>query len=98
MQTLVYVGLGNAAAAVAVAALAAAVARLGRRPALTHRAWLLVYLKLLAPPLLAVPVPWLFAAAVPAATRHEEVEEPGLLDVPAPLPPRTERLPAPPDE
>jgi beta-lactamase regulating signal transducer with metallopeptidase domain len=56
VETFVYAGLGNAAAATVLALLAAGLGRVVRRPALAHSLWLLVLLKLLTPPLLALPV------------------------------------------
>jgi beta-lactamase regulating signal transducer with metallopeptidase domain len=50
--------LGNALVATALAVVAAVVGRFCRRPAVRHGLWLLVLLKLLAPPFLAVPIPW----------------------------------------
>src|SRR5262249_33629977 len=57
---------------------AAVVARLCRRPALAHALWLLVLLRLVAPPLWVVPLP---GAAGPASPPPEGTEAPG---VPAP--------------
>jgi bla regulator protein blaR1 len=74
MDLFLRIGLGNAVAATLLAVVAAAVARLARRPALAHGLWLLVLLKLLTPPLWQVPVPWpegdgpLPAAAEPPPT------------------------------
>src|SRR4051812_38404526 len=58
MDTLLHAGLSNALMAAVLALPAAAVARLGRRPALAHALWLLVLLKLLTPPLIPIPVFW----------------------------------------
>jgi beta-lactamase regulating signal transducer with metallopeptidase domain len=58
VDTLLNVGLSNAAlAGVLALAVTAAGPLLRRRPALAHGLWLLVLLKLLTPPLLAVPLP-----------------------------------------
>src|SRR4051794_34762403 len=57
MDALVHAALHNALLAIPLALLAAAVVRLGR-PAVAHALWLLVLLKLLTPPLIALPVPW----------------------------------------
>lgn len=58
MQSLLQIGLSNAACAALLALLAAAVSRLApRRPALSHAAWVLVLLKLLTPPLWTIPLP-----------------------------------------
>jgi beta-lactamase regulating signal transducer with metallopeptidase domain len=59
VNTLLQIGVTNAAVATALAVLALAVARLVRRPALSHALWLLVLLKLLTPPLAVIPVGWL---------------------------------------
>jgi beta-lactamase regulating signal transducer with metallopeptidase domain len=56
MDTLLHAGLSNVLMAAVLALPAAAVARLGRRPALAHALWLLVLLKLLTPPLIPVPI------------------------------------------
>src|SRR6266545_8411985 len=58
MGTLLEIGLSNAIVASVLALLAAAGARLLRRPALAHALWLLVLLKLLTPPLITIPLPW----------------------------------------
>ena len=60
MASLLHVGLGNAAAATALALAAwlACRALRGRRPAVAHALWLLVLLKLLTPPLWTLRVPW----------------------------------------
>ena len=58
MTGLLEVSLSNAAMALALALLAAGVGAVARRPALAHSLWLLVLLKLVAPPLWGVPVPW----------------------------------------
>ena len=51
LDTLLCIGLTNALAATVLAVLAAGATRALRRPALAHGLWLLVLLKLLAPPL-----------------------------------------------
>ena len=58
MTWLVMMGLTNAALAVPLAAVALAVSRWSRRPALSHVLWVLVLLKLLTPPLVEIPVGW----------------------------------------
>jgi len=60
VASLLHVGLGNAAAATALALAAwlACRALRGRRPAVAHALWLLVLLKLLTPPLWTLRVPW----------------------------------------
>ncbi len=74
MSNLLELALGNVAVASLLAAVAWAVGRSLRRPALTHGLWLLVFIKLLTPPLLSVPilrlpapVPVVAAPAVAAA-------------------------------
>src|SRR5260370_41950361 len=58
--------LMNAAAAAVMAVLAALVSYGWRRPAVTHRLWLVLLLKFVTPPLVHVPVPWLSVREVPA--------------------------------
>lgn len=58
MIGLLELGLSNVLVASVIAMLAAAAGRWLRRPALTHGLWLLVFLKLLTPPLFAIPVGW----------------------------------------
>jgi beta-lactamase regulating signal transducer with metallopeptidase domain len=98
MDTLIAIGLWNAAASAVLALLAAAVSRLGRRPALAHTLWLLVLLKLVTPPLVPFSLSWPAAESVganppvraeSAAPLEEPValaaadEEPVAADVPA---------------
>jgi beta-lactamase regulating signal transducer with metallopeptidase domain len=59
MDTLVHVGLLNAMLATGLALLPAAARLLRRRPAIVHALWLLVLLKLITPPFLAIPISWL---------------------------------------
>jgi beta-lactamase regulating signal transducer with metallopeptidase domain len=79
MQTLLGIALSNAVVATLLAGLAAVVSRFCRRPALVHGLWLLVFLKLVTPPLVPVSVSWLSLEAVPlpvrasSATTHEAV-------------------------
>ena len=60
MGYLLQLGLSNAAttAALAVVVTAVTLPLRRRRPAVVHALWLLVLLKMLAPPLWAVPVRW----------------------------------------
>src|ERR687887_208148 len=67
MSTLLSWGLANAAGAALLALLAFAAGRFCRRPALVHSLWLLVLLKLVTPPLLSLPLPWLPEEDAPAA-------------------------------
>src|SRR5215471_11562827 len=65
----------NAALAALLALAAAGVGGLCRRPALRHGLWLLVLLKLLAPPVLSVPLPWPAAPDEPTADRPVAVHD-----------------------
>ena len=56
MGAILDVGLGNALVVTGLAALAAVVGGLSRRPALAHGLWVLVLAKLLIPPLVTIPV------------------------------------------
>src|SRR5207245_6683057 len=58
MVTFLEMGLGNAIGATLLALVASAGARLCRSAAVAHGLWLLVFVKLLTPPLFAVPVRW----------------------------------------
>ncbi len=62
MRTLVEYGLANAVAATALAVLAFAVGRIIRRPAIRNALWLLVFVRLLLPPVWSIEIP------VPKAT------------------------------
>jgi bla regulator protein BlaR1 len=64
VDTLLHFGLSNALMATALALPAALISRFCQRPALAHGLWLLVVLKLLTPPLFAVPVLWLSPPAL----------------------------------
>jgi bla regulator protein BlaR1 len=73
----VQIGVTNVLGAAVLAVLAVCLGRLCRRPALSHALWLLVLVKLVTPPLIMVPLPWL-----------ERDEEPRLLataNAPAPV-------------
>src|SRR5262245_58979236 len=56
MDSLLHIGLSNAIAACALAAVAGIVGCFCRRPAVRHALWLLVLLKLVTPPLIDIPV------------------------------------------
>lgn len=79
---LMHTALTNAAMVVLLAALALVVGRRVRRPALTHALWLLVLIRFVTPPLVAVPVPseWLpesltgFARTYLVGADSDEVE------------------------
>jgi len=67
MTTFLSMMLNNALLVLPLALLAAGVAAIGRRPALAHGLWLLVLLKLVTPPFIALPVPALaWTEAAPA--------------------------------
>jgi beta-lactamase regulating signal transducer with metallopeptidase domain len=70
METMLAVGMWNALGATLLAVVATSAGRVCRRPALLHVLWLLVLLKLLAPPLWAVPVRWPEPSRIAAATNH----------------------------
>ncbi len=74
MHPLTYLGLANAVCAGLLAVLAVVVGRCFRRPALTHCLWLLVLIKLVTPPLFALPLAWLPAAP---ATDSRVAVQPG---------------------
>jgi bla regulator protein blaR1 len=57
MESLIHILLSNALVATVMAAIAAALGRICRRPALTHCLWLVVMLKLVTPPLVPVSLP-----------------------------------------
>ncbi|GEM_PF-1591277 len=93
MNTLLALGLSNVAVATVLALLAWTAGRWLRRPALTHGLWLLVFLKLLTPPIYSIavirtaappPAPVLAAAAAvqaPLTIPRDEI-------IPATLPPQ----------
>jgi hypothetical protein len=56
---LLEISLTNAVLATGLAVLAVIVGRLCRRPGVSHTLWLLVLLKLITPPFVSVPLPWL---------------------------------------
>jgi beta-lactamase regulating signal transducer with metallopeptidase domain len=89
VDTLLDIGLRNALGATVLAAVAAALGRVCRRPAVRHGLWLLVLLKLVAPPLLPVRL-------LPAPPRTEvtapSAGAPPVLDSEPPL--RVEEEPA----
>jgi beta-lactamase regulating signal transducer with metallopeptidase domain len=58
MESLVQIGLSNAVVALVLAAVAALLGAVLRKPALTHGLWLLVLLKLVTPPLVLIPIGW----------------------------------------
>lgn len=58
METLLGIGLSNAAVAAVMAVATALVGRFTKRPALVHGLWLLVLVKLITPPLATLAIPW----------------------------------------
>src|SRR5262245_12747261 len=58
MTTIVEIALGNAVAAVVLAVAAYVGGRVCRSPKVAHALWLLVFVKLLTPPLVPLPVSW----------------------------------------
>src|SRR5439155_17259452 len=82
-DTLLHLGLGNAVVATVLALFAALAGRLGARPAWRHGLWLLVLLKLVAPPVVPMSVP----RPVPAALEDYAslAEPPPQLPAVAPL-------------
>lgn len=68
MSTFLEIALANLIVAALLAFLASAAGLWGRRPALTHALWLLVFIKLITPPFFHVAIPW--------PESHVQVEEP----------------------
>lgn len=67
MTDLLELALSNAAMTMVLAALAAGLCRVYRRPAFAHGLWLVVLIKLVTPPLVPVPLPWFTVSADDAA-------------------------------
>src|SRR5437899_2739898 len=90
MQTLLEIGLSNAAAATALAVVAVLGSRLCRHRAVAHALWLLVLVKLVTPPLLRVPLSWPASeasAAPPPLVRVDDTARPeGPTERPVPPP------------
>jgi beta-lactamase regulating signal transducer with metallopeptidase domain len=76
----------NAACAAGLAVVVAALVVIVRRPAFANRAWLVVLLKLVAPPLVAVPVVWHTAAHEAANVPQTEEYSPAIVAPPIELP------------
>ncbi|MFN4258443.1 MAG: M56 family metallopeptidase [Gemmataceae bacterium] len=72
VDTFVHMGLSNAVMATVLAVAAASVGAMYRKPAVVHCLWLLVLLKLLTPPLVAVPLPWPRQSATTAAVTMDQ--------------------------
>jgi bla regulator protein blaR1 len=84
VETLWRAGLNNAVSATFLALLVACLGRvLTRRPAVLHCLWVLVLLKLLAPPLLHVPLPWRDPFAADRAPASVMLEVTSVRQVPA---------------
>jgi beta-lactamase regulating signal transducer with metallopeptidase domain len=103
VDTLLDIGLRNALGATVVAAVAAGLGRVCRQPAVRHGLWLLVLLKLVAPPLLPVRLPPPPRSETPAlpggpspAPNPDTLPraEEGPAEVPEPLPPARLSTPA----
>ena len=80
MNAILEIGLSNALMALVLAMVAAAAATMRKsHPALVHALWLLVFVKLLTPPLIAVPVPVLFERldSLIVETDPSDAAEPG---------------------
>src|SRR5438552_7735650 len=86
MNTLVDIGLRNAALAVPLAAVVLLLSLVLRRPALLHLLWVLVLLRLVMPPLWNVAVPRPVAAAPAIVADTAPLNEPAEA-APAVLPP-----------
>src|SRR5437667_5867985 len=67
MDLLWQIGLSNAVVATLLAACVFITSRFVKRPALVHGLWLLVFLKLITPPLWNVPTDWLLIPGVRAS-------------------------------
>jgi beta-lactamase regulating signal transducer with metallopeptidase domain len=76
LSTLLQVALSNAVMATGLALLALVISSLWRRPAVTHCLWVLVLLKLVTPPLVLVPLPWLNEEDRVSTAREPEVKSP----------------------
>jgi beta-lactamase regulating signal transducer with metallopeptidase domain len=72
VETVPLLLAANAGCAAALAVAVAALAGVVRRPAFVSRAWLLVLVKLVTPPLIAVPVAWAAVESEPAVARTDE--------------------------
>src|SRR5437763_12384753 len=90
---LLEAGLSNLIVAGVLGAVAAAVARWGKQPALAHGLWVLVLLKLVTPPVVPLSLTWLPADPVPAVGDFEVASPPPVepatqwVAEPAPQPP-----------
>ena len=83
MDAFLHIGLSNAVMATILAVLAACSGWIVRRPAFTHCLWLLVFLKLITPPVHSIPVPWpAVAQAEPSREVLMELSTAGARPVP----------------
>jgi beta-lactamase regulating signal transducer with metallopeptidase domain len=103
VETLLLVGLSNAVVATILALAVGAATWVCRRPALLHGLWLLVLLKLITPPLVALPLSWPRTEPVPHEQTLSQEESPAadapLIDItPITLPPDLLREPTEPSE
>ncbi|MBY0230956.1 MAG: hypothetical protein K2W96_16850, partial [Gemmataceae bacterium] len=71
-MALLEAAFSNLVAALLLAVVALVVGKCCRRPAVTHLLWVLVLLKLVTPPLVRVPVPWLASAPSVAGTERTD--------------------------
>ena len=83
MGAFLDIALANLFVAALLALLASAAGLWGRRPAITHALWLLVFLKLITPPLFHVAIPWP-EPSVPSDEPFGMVAP--IVEEPAPLP------------
>lgn len=90
MDAVVAVVVANAVLATVAAALVAGVCGLVRRPAVANRAWLLVLLKLVTPPMVGLSVGW---AATPEPRTAADSAPPPTVSAPVPLPDEPTELP-----
>src|SRR5258708_4579500 len=74
MSGLLEIALSNAVVATMLALLAAGIARVYRRPALTHSLWLLVLLKLVTPPIIPVQTSWIIRAEMTEKDKPPEMD------------------------
>lgn len=75
MGFLLELALSNVLVAGLLAVLAGLAGLWGRRPAITHALWLLVMIKLITPPLVEFPIPWLETPPASALARQEPVAQ-----------------------
>ena len=64
-DSLLQMGLSNACFSLAVAIVAGVVGATTKRPHLAHLLWLLVFVKLVTPPIVTIPVVTIPAAVIP---------------------------------